>query len=64
MSPTHYRLYSLDRRGGINLADWLDAPNDEVAIERARRMEQGAQKVEIWQRNRLVATLTSQDLST
>ena len=63
MTSQHYRLYCLDGRGGIDFADWIEADTDEMAIAAARQIEQGAQKVEIWQRNRLVATLDAQALS-
>jgi len=58
-----YRLYCLDGAGRISLADWIEADSDEEAIAAAHRLEHGAAKCEVWQRDRLVATLDAQDLS-
>jgi hypothetical protein len=57
-----YRLYRLDGAGRISLAEWITAETDEEAIERAREMDHGALKCEIWLRRRLVKTLNAQDL--
>jgi hypothetical protein len=57
-----YRFYCLDGRGSIRLADWIDAESDEEAIAKARKIETGAQKCELWQKNRLVASLNGHDL--
>lgn len=62
MSSLQYRLYCLSRNGGISLADWIEAESDEQAIARARLIEHGAQKIEIWQRDRLVAAVEGQVL--
>lgn len=61
MSAQHYRLYRLSENGGMHLADWIRAETDEEAIEQALRIEHGARKVEVWQRNRLVAALDTQE---
>jgi hypothetical protein len=58
-----YRLYCLDGAGRISLAEWIDADTDEEAIAKARKIEHGAIKCEVWQRNRLVARLSAQDLA-
>ena len=58
-----YRLYCLNGAGRISLADWIEAETDEEAVEKARTMMHGARKCEVWQRQRLVATLDVQDLS-
>jgi len=58
-----YRLYCLDGNGGIHLADWVEADTDGEAIAQARQIEHGSRKCEVWQRNRLVATLNAQDLA-
>ena len=63
MSSQQYRLYCLNGSGGINLADWIEANNDDDAVIKARQMQHGAIKAEVWQRNRLVARLDNQDLS-
>jgi hypothetical protein len=58
-----YRLYCLDGAGRISLAEWIEADSDEDALAKARSMGHGALKCELWQRNRLVARLTAQDLA-
>jgi hypothetical protein len=58
-----YRLYCLDGAGRISLAEWIDADSDQEAIAKARQIEHGAIKCEVWQRNRLVARLSAQDLA-
>lgn len=63
MASQQYRLYCLSRNGGISLADWVEAESDEQAIARARLIEHGARKIEIWQRDRLVAALEGEGLA-
>ena len=58
-----YRLYCLDGLGKIALAEALDAPSDEEAIAQARTLRPDARKLEVWQHNRLVATLGADDLA-
>ena len=58
----NYRLYCLDGAGKIRLADDIDASDDIDAISKAREAHRGGLKCEIWQRNRLVATLGANDL--
>ena len=58
-----YRIYALDDGEQIRLADWIQAEDDAEAIEKARRLEHGALRCEIWLRNRLVASLGSEDLA-
>lgn len=57
-----YRLYCLDSRGHISMAEWIDAADDQDAIRQAQTLKQDAQKCEVWDGNRLVARLVSQDL--
>jgi hypothetical protein len=57
-----YRLYCLDARGHISMAEWIDAADDQDAIRQAQTLKQDAQKCEVWDGNRLVARLDSQDL--
>ena len=54
-----YRLYCLDRAGGIESADWIEAEDDEAAVElaRARGLEASC---ELWLRNRLVARIPAE----
>ena len=58
-----YRLYCLDGAGKITLADDIDASDDAHAVEIARKVHRNARKCEVWQRNRLVATLNAHDLA-
>jgi hypothetical protein len=56
-SMVDYRIYSLDGAGRIGFAEWLVADDDEAAVSEARRMRPDAHRCEVWDRNRLVATL-------
>ena len=58
-----YRLYCLDGAGGINTADWIDAPSDDDAVRQAKKMKNGALKCEIWRESHLVGILGAQDLA-
>jgi hypothetical protein len=58
-----YRLYCLNGAGRISLADWIEAETDDDAIAKARRLEHGALKCEVWLGNRLIAKLDSHDLA-
>jgi hypothetical protein len=42
-----YRLYCLNRDGGISTADWIDADDDAEAIEKARHLKQNGLKCEV-----------------
>jgi hypothetical protein len=53
-----YRLYCYDGAGKVWIADWIEASTDEEAIAAARLIK-GAVRCEVWQRERLVATLDS-----
>jgi hypothetical protein len=57
-----YRLYCLDARGHISMAEWIEATDDQDAIRQAQTLKRDAQKCEVWDGNRLVARLDSQDL--
>lgn len=52
-----YRVYCLDSKGVVALADWIETETDEQAIAEARRLRPDAHKCEIWLKNRLVAKL-------
>lgn len=58
-----YRLYCLDGRGEIALADWLQADSDEDAVTQARQLKGGTLKCEIWLKDRLVRRLGAEELS-
>jgi hypothetical protein len=46
-----YRIYKIDGSGGFLAAEWLEADDDEAALE-AARSQPGA--FELWHRSRLV----------
>jgi hypothetical protein len=51
-----YRLYCLDGMGKVASAEWIEAEDDETAIEAAREMR-GGRACELWQNSRLVIRL-------
>ena len=58
-----YRLYCLNDAGSISLAVEIQAGSDEEAVAKARQIEHGGIKCEVWQGKRLVATLNARDLA-
>ncbi len=56
-----YRVYCLGDDGRIGLADWLEADSDEQAILKARETRRGADRCEVWLKNRLIAKLNFAD---
>ena len=57
-----YRLYCLDGDDRINLADWIDAADDNEALAQARELKNGAIRYEVWRNDRLVARLNGRGL--
>ena len=51
-----YRLYCLDGAGKVASAEWIDAEDDETAIEAAKKMIDG-HKYELWANSRMVIRL-------
>lgn len=51
-----YRLYCLDGVNKVASADWIEADDDEAAIEVAKNMMDGYE-CELWQGRRLVVRL-------
>ncbi len=51
-----YRLYCLDGVGKVVSAEWIDANDDDAAIEAAKGMMDG-HPCELWERSRLVIRL-------
>lgn len=51
-----YRLYGLDGVNKVASGDWIEADDDETAIEAAKDRFEG-QECEVWQGRRLVARL-------
>jgi hypothetical protein len=54
-----YRMYCLDGAGHMGLADWIEASDDDDAIAKARQLKPNAHSCEVWQKDRLVAKLSS-----
>jgi hypothetical protein len=48
-----YRVYCLDGAGKVWGAEWVDADDDAVALQTARRFKDGV-RCEVWQGQRLV----------
>ena len=55
----NYRVYCYDGAGKLWVADWVEAADDDAALDAARGM-QVAVKCEVWQRDRLVGTIETQ----
>jgi hypothetical protein len=53
-----YRLYRLDGVNKVASAEWIEADNDEAAIEAARDKYEGSE-CEVWQGPRYVARVNS-----
>jgi hypothetical protein len=53
-----YRLYCLDGAKKVASAEWIDADDDDAAIEEAKQRVDG-KDCEVWQGKRLVARVPS-----
>ena len=51
-----YRLYGLDGVNKVSSGDWIDADDDQAAIEAAKERYDG-HECELWQGRRLVVRL-------
>jgi hypothetical protein len=59
---TTYRAYRVDRRRHIQSAQWIEAPNDEAAIDQAEDLcEEGAPTIEVWQSARKVEEIDCEE---
>ena len=56
MRVADYRLYGLDGVKKVASAEWIEAEDDETAIEAAKNKMNG-QRWELWRGTRLVACL-------
>ena len=57
-----YRAYRVDRRRHIVNAEWIEAPNDAAATEKAEDLcEEGLPTIELWQAARLVEEIDCED---
>ena len=51
-----YRLYAIDGAGNFSAAEWIEAEDDESAVENARILCRGS-RCELWKGPRFVATI-------
>ena len=51
---TAYRVYKIDGSGGIMTAEWIEASDDEAALQYARDQSSSG-SFELWHGGRLVA---------
>jgi hypothetical protein len=58
-----YRAYRLDERRRIITADWIEAPDDEAAVEEAREdlCQEDIPSLEVWLGARLVDEVDCED---
>ena len=49
----NYRLYSLDRRGKITAAEWIEADDDAAALSASRALAKPV-ACELWLHNRMI----------
>lgn len=56
-----YRLYCLDGAGGFLRARWIAADDDEQAVIYVRARECDDHHCELWERDRLVASIARRD---
>ena len=52
-----YRIYYLNGDNRISMADWIEAKDDDHAIQQAREFGLKFSRSEVWQKERLVAKL-------
>jgi hypothetical protein len=60
---TSYRLNLFDGGSRLSLADWIESENDAEAVAKARCLQDGAVRCEVWEGNRLVERLNANDFS-
>jgi len=59
---TTYRAYRVDRTHHIQSAEWIEAPSDEHAVDKAEELcEEGAPLIEVWQAARRVDEIDCED---
>lgn len=58
-----YRVYRFDGVSRIEMAEWIQASDDEDAIRQTRQLGNKAAKCELWQGNRLIIALAQQDFA-
>ena len=57
-----YRAYRIDSRRHIQSAEWIDAPSDSAAADKAEELcEDGAPTIELWQATRKVEEIDCDD---
>lgn len=52
----HYRIYCLDGANKVASASWVEADDDDDAIDRVKELHDGY-KCEVWEGQRLVARI-------
>ena len=57
-----YRIYRFDGISRIEMAEWIDALDDDDAIRKAVEIGSTAAKSELWQGNRLIIALGREGL--
>lgn len=53
-----YRIYRFDGASRIELAEWIEAPDDAEAVRRTHLLGMQGAKCEVWQGRRLVAAIS------
>ena len=56
---TDYRVYRFDGGSRIELAEWVDAADDDDAVRKAHELGKRSAKCELWQGKRLVLSLSN-----
>jgi hypothetical protein len=52
-----YRIYKLDGDGRFATAEWVEADDDDAALDAARSSAMQVSRFELWQGNRLVVRI-------
>lgn len=59
---TNYRVYRFDGSSRIEMAEWIEAFDDDDAVRQTRQLGEQSLKCELWRGNRLVIALARQKL--
>jgi hypothetical protein len=54
---SNYRLYRLDGAGKITTGEWIDAGDDQEAVDKANALGRDG-RYELWNRGRMVAVIS------
>ena len=58
-----YRIYRFDGASRIEMAEWIEASDDDDAIFQTRQLANNSAKCELWHENRLIIALGRHDLA-